>query len=391
MSEIKILESSLINKIAAGEVVERPASVLRELIENSIDAESDKIEVYVEGGGVDKIVISDNGKGISQEGVKLAILRHATSKIKDENDLFAINSLGFRGEALPSIASVSKFQIASRKQGSDIGYQITIEGGEIISESPIAMNEGTKITIEELFFNVPARRKFLKKENTEFSYLYDVFSKFLMIYHHISFTFYKNTKLFKKYPAQTKKERINALYPKEAKDLYPIELDIEDFKIQGFISNPELSYKRSNNLYIFINGRFIRDKMLIHAVSHGYRSIIESREYPFVIIFFEINPRLVDVNVHPQKLEVRFNNSQMVHQIISKSIEGVLAKTPWVARELNPNSTEMYGHTSLSEFGNGNNEGYPENPTPPLGGWGARIILFLGMGICNLQLEQKFL
>jgi len=334
MSEIKILDSTLINKIAAGEVVERPASILRELIENSIDAESDKIEVFVDKGGVDKIVVSDNGKGMTKEDLKLSILRHATSKIKDENDLFAINSLGFRGEALPSIASVSKFQIASRKQGSEIGYQITIEGGNIVSESPIAMNEGTKITIDDLFFNVPARRKFLKKENTEFSYLYDVFSKFLMIYHNISFTFYKNNKLLKKYPVQTKKERINALFPKEAKDFYPINLNIEDFKIEGFISNPELSYKRSNNLFIFINGRFIRDKMLIHAVSHGYRSIIENREYPFVIIFFNIAPRLVDVNVHPQKMEVRFNNSQMVHQIISKTIEGELAKTPWVKREL---------------------------------------------------------
>ena len=334
MAEIKILDSSLINKIAAGEVVERPSSILRELIENSIDAQSDKIEVFVDKGGMEKIVVSDNGKGMTKEDLKLAILRHATSKIKDENDLFAINSLGFRGEAIPSIASVSKFQIASRKQGTDIGYQITIEGGKIISESPVAMNEGTKITVSDLFFNVPARRKFLKKENTEFSYLYDVFSKFLMIYHNISFTFYKNNKLLKKYPIQTKKERITALFPKEAKDLYPINLDIEDFKIEGFISNPELSFKRSNHLYVFINGRFIKDKMLIHAISHGYRSIIEPREYPFVIIFFEINPRFVDVNVHPQKMEVRFNNSQMVHQIISKTIEGELAKTPWVKREL---------------------------------------------------------
>ncbi len=334
MTEIKILDSTLINKIAAGEVVERPSSILRELIENSIDAQSDKIEVFVDKGGIGKIVVSDNGKGMNKEDLKLAILRHATSKIKDESDLFAISSLGFRGEALPSIASVSKFQIASRKQGAEIGYQITIEGGNIISESPIAMNEGTKITVSELFFNVPARRKFLKKENTEFSYLYDVFSKFLMIYHNISFTFYKNNKLLKKYPSHSKSERIATLFTKESKDLYPINLDIEDFKIEGFISNPELAFKRSNHLFVFINGRFIKDKMLIHAISHGYRNIIEPREYPFVIIFFKINPRLVDVNVHPQKMEVRFNNSQMVHQIISKTIEGELAKTPWVKREL---------------------------------------------------------
>lgn len=342
MTEIKILDTSLINKIAAGEVVERPSSILRELIENSIDAQSDKIEVFVDKGGMDKIVVSDNGKGMNKEDLKLAILRHATSKIRDESDLFAISSLGFRGEALPSIASVSKFQIASRKQGTEIGYQITIEGGNIISESPIAMNEGTKITVSELFFNVPARRKFLKKENTEFSYLYDVFSKFLMIYHNIAFSFYKNNKLLKKYPLQSKSERITALFTKESKDLYPINLDIEDFKIEGFISNPELSFKRSNHLFVFINGRFIKDKMLIHAISHGYRNIIEPREYPFVIIFFKINPRLVDVNVHPQKMEVRFNNSQMIHQIISKTIEGELAKTPWVERELGTNELQ-YG------------------------------------------------
>jgi DNA mismatch repair protein MutL len=334
MTTIKILDSTLINKIAAGEVVERPASVLRELIENSIDAKSTKIEVYINKGGTEKIIVSDNGKGMSPEDLELAVLRHATSKIKNEEDLFNINSLGFRGEAIPSIASVSKFQIASRPHDSDIGYQITIEGGKIISKSPIAMNKGTKITVKDLFFNVPARKKFLKKENTEFSYLYDVFFKFLMIYHEKAFTFYKNDKLFKKYPSQSKEERIKALFPKEAKDLYPVNLNIEDFNIEGFISNPELSFKKSNNIYIFINGRFIKDKMLIHAVSHGYRSIIEPREYPFVIIFLKINPRLVDVNVHPQKLEVRFNDSQTVHKIISKTIENKLAETPWVKREL---------------------------------------------------------
>ena len=334
MSEIKVLDSALINKIAAGEVVERPSSVLRELIENSIDAESNKIEIKIEKGGLKKIEITDNGKGMSKEDVKLAILRHATSKIKSEEDLFSINSLGFRGEAVPSIASVSRFKIASRKRGEDLGYQIIMEGGKITSESFVAMNEGTQITVEDLFFNVPARRKFLKKENTEFSKLYEVFFKFLMIYHNISFIFYKNNKLFKKYPIQTKTERINSLFPKESKNLYPIKLDIEDFKIEGFISNPELSFKRSNNIYIFVNGRFIKDKMLIHAVTHGYRSIIEPGAYPFAIIFFKITPKLVDVNVHPQKTEVRFNDSNLVHSLISKTIENELSQTPWVKREI---------------------------------------------------------
>jgi len=350
---IKILDDNLINKIAAGEVVERPASILRELIENSIDAKSDKIEVHIEDAGIKKIMIIDNGVGISKEELKIAVLRHATSKIATEDDLFSISSLGFRGEALPSIASVSKFTISSKTEDSDIGYMIKIEGGIIVEESPVPMERGTKIEVENLFYNLPARRKFLKKESTEFSHLYKSFFNFLLVYNDITFEFYKNNKKYKFFPKESAKKRVSEIFPKEAPQLFPIELDVNDFKIKGFIGNPELSYRRSYNLYTFINGRFIKDKTIIHAIAHGYRSILDSREYPFVILFFEINPKLVDVNVHPQKLEVRFNDSRSVHVIISKTIEATLAKTPWVKKDLSINNLENNLNTVSKTFNGG--------------------------------------
>lgn len=332
---IQILNPNLINKIAAGEVVERPASVLRELLENAIDAKSTRIEIFLEQAGIKKLTIRDNGKGMSEGDLARAILRHATSKIISEADLFSISTLGFRGEALPSIGSVSKFTISSRLHDQELGYLISLEGGDEIRSEPVAMNPGTEVVVEDLFYNVPVRKKFLKREQTEYAYLYDVLTKVVLFYHNITFILYKNGKKVKHFPAQESKKRMLALFGEvQGKKLYPIVQKTDALELNGFLGKPDIHHRTSKNISIFINGRFIRDKVLIHAISHGYRSFLEQREYPMVILFLQIDPTLVDVNVHPQKMEVRFNDSRMIHTFIARTIEQVLAKTPWVQDEL---------------------------------------------------------
>ncbi len=332
---IQILTSDLINKIAAGEVIERPASILRELIDNSIDAKSTKIEIYSEEAGMRNLTVIDNGHGMNKDDLKLSILRHATSKIKTEDDLFSIYTLGFRGEAIPSIASVSKFEISSRTKDDELGYQIIIHGGEIIEEKYIAMNVGTKVTIKELFFNTPVRKKFLKKEETEFSYIYDTFLKYVLYYNNISFDLYKNNKKIKFFPVQTLKERVFEVFGVEiAQNLFPVSIEFEYYKIVGFIGNPEMCYKNNSHLHIFINGRFIKDKVVLHAISEGYSSILDSSLYPFVVLFIKVDPKHIDINVHPQKSEVRFSDGRKIHLVTVKVISDALATTPWVKRDL---------------------------------------------------------
>ncbi|MBN2693059.1 DNA mismatch repair endonuclease MutL [bacterium] len=335
MNSIKILPSNIINKIAAGEVIERPASILRELLDNSIDAGSTHIEIVVDEAGVKKLSIKDNGIGIDEKEIKLAVLRHATSKIETEDDLFSINTLGFRGEALPSIASISKFTISSKREEQDLGSKISIEGGDIVEESPIMMNRGTHIIVEDLFYNVPVRRKFLKKEHTEFSYLYDLFNRYAIFYHNIYFDFYKNGKKILSLPQQTQIERIREVFGLEIADsLFEITDNSVDFNITGFIGKPELSYKTNNNIYIFLNGRYIKDKTILVAISRAYSTLMEHGKYPFVTLFCKVNPTFMDVNVHPQKAEVRFNDTNRVFSFVYHTITDTLSKTPWVKKEI---------------------------------------------------------
>ncbi len=351
MTSIKILPSNIINKIAAGEVIERPASILRELLDNSIDAHSTHIEIVIDEAGVKKLAIIDNGTGISETDLKLAVLRHATSKIEREDDLFSINTLGFRGEALPSIASISKFTISSKTEGQDLGFRVSIEGGETIEESPIIMNKGTSIVVEELFYNVPVRRKFLKKEHTEFSYLYELFNRYAIFYHNISFDFYKNGKKILSLPQQTQIERIKEVFGSEiAESLFEISDNSIDFKIGGFIGKPELSYKTNSNIYIFLNGRFIKDKTILVAISKAYSNLMEHGKYPFITLFCKVNPSFMDVNVHPQKAEVRFNDTNRVFSFVYHTIIDTLSKTPWVKKEIVAYTTKKDENNIKNDF-----------------------------------------
>ena len=324
MAKIHYLESSLVDQIAAGEVIDRPASVLKELIENSLDSGADNIEVHVIKGGHELIQVSDNGCGMSQEDLKLAFMRHATSKIKYLEDLNSITTLGFRGEALPSIASVSMFTALSSEKDSN-GYEIKINGSEEKSFKPAAGLSGTTCKVQNLFYNTPARRKFLKKPETEQSVINSMMRRFMLSRAEVAFKMISNNKIVYDVPAQNLSERINSIYGSAFKNgILPVELKKDPYIVRGFTGNLSLVKKRPGEQYIFLNGRFIKNRLLNSAIFSAYQSLIQRGEFPFFVMFLEMPPDLFDVNVHPAKLEVRFVNEWQIYHVIKTSITTVL-------------------------------------------------------------------
>ena len=324
MAKIHYLESSLVDQIAAGEVIDRPASVLKELIENSLDSGADNIEVHVIKGGHELIQVSDNGCGMSQEDLKLAFMRHATSKIKYLEDLNSITTLGFRGEALPSIASVSMFTAVSSEKDSN-GYEIKINGSEEKSFKPAAGLSGTTCKVQNLFYNTPARRKFLKKPETEQSVINSMMRRFMLSKPEVAFKMLSNNKIVYDVPAQNLSERINSIYGSAFKNgILPVELKKDPYIVTGFTGNLSLVKKRPGEQYIFLNGRFIKNRLLNSAIFSAYQSLIQRGEFPFFVMFLEMPPDLFDVNVHPAKLEVRFVNEWQIYHVIKTSITTVL-------------------------------------------------------------------
>ena len=324
MAKIHHLESSLVDQIAAGEVIDRPASVLKELIENSLDSGADNIEVHVIKGGHELIQVSDNGCGMSQEDLKLAFMRHATSKIKYLEDLNSITTLGFRGEALPSIASVSMFTAISSEKDSN-GYEIKINGSEEKSFKPAAGLSGTTCKVQNLFYNTPARRKFLKKPETEQSVMNSMMRRFMLSRPEVAFQMISNNKIVYDVPAQNLSERINSIYGSAFKNgILPVELKKDPYIVTGFTGNLSLVKKRPGEQYIFLNGRFIKNRLLNSAIFSAYQSLIQRGEFPFFVMFLEMPPDLFDVNVHPAKLEVRFVNEWQIYHVIKTSITVVL-------------------------------------------------------------------
>ncbi len=324
MAKIHYLESSLVDQIAAGEVIDRPASVLKELIENSLDSGADNIEVHVIKGGHELIQVSDNGCGMSQEDLKLAFMRHATSKIKYLEDLNSITTLGFRGEALPSIASVSMFTALSSEKDSN-GYEIKINGSEEKSFKPAVRLSGTTCKVQNLFYNTPARRKFLKKPETEQSVINSMMRRFMLSRPEVAFKMISNNKIVYDVPAQNLSERINSIYGSAFKNgILPVELKKDPYIVTGFTGNLSLVKKRPGEQYIFLNGRFIKNRLLNSAIFSAYQSLIQRGEFPFFVMFLEMPPDLFDVNVHPAKLEVRFVNEWQIYHVIKTSITTVL-------------------------------------------------------------------
>ncbi|PLR77099.1 DNA mismatch repair endonuclease MutL [Bacillus sp. V3-13] len=322
MGRIIQLDHALSNKIAAGEVVERPASVVKELVENAIDAGSTLVEVEAEEAGLAKIRVIDNGDGIEAEDVPVAFQRHATSKIKDENDLFRIRTLGFRGEALPSIASVSRLEMKT-STGADAGTRIVIEGGNIEIIEKAASRKGTDISITDLFFNTPARLKYMKTIHTELGNMTDVLNRLALANPHVSIRFVHNgRKLLHTNGNGDVRQVLAAIYGLNiVKSMTTISAQSLDFTISGFISVPEVTRASRNYISTMINGRFIKNYQLVKAIQEGYHTLLPIGRFPIALLHIEMDPLLVDVNVHPSKMEVRLSKEQELYELISNGIK----------------------------------------------------------------------
>ncbi len=328
---ITILPETLTNKIAAGEVVERPASVIKELIENSLDAGATDISVEINVGGRRRIRVTDNGHGMSREDALLSLERHATSKIKVDSDLERILTLGFRGEALPSIASVSRFSLATRETSSTEGTEIIVDGGRVRDVRACGMAPGTVVSVEQIFFNLPARLKFMKSAETEAGHVADVIARMAVSRPDVAFTCTNDDRELLRLQRSDLQRRLAQVVGRDSSlHLYPVTGNDEYATITGFISGPALARSGTQTIYTYINGRFIRDKVVQHAVMQAYRGVIDRGRYPVVALFVELPPEEVDVNVHPTKHEVRFRRQSIVHDAIQGAVEKVLSRSPWL-------------------------------------------------------------
>lgn len=327
---VKRLSEPLISKIAAGEVIERPFSVVKELVENSIDAGSGRIEIEVEEGGRKRITVIDDGIGMTREDALLALERHATSKIADEKDLFQIQTLGFRGEALPSIAAVSQMTLETRVAGEEAGVRIEVEGGKVVRSGSSAIPHGTRITVQNLFFNTPARLKFMKSRETEFSHIAGWVESIALSKPGIGFSLRHNGKAeLRTDPQEETRFRIRDILGAEiAEFLHPVSCQRNRMELRGFVSDHRASGTSQKSLFFYVNGRLVRDRTLQHAVLSAYENLLMKHRYPWVVLYLSVPPELVDVNVHPTKSEVRFANGSLVHEFVKEGVRGVLAPSP---------------------------------------------------------------
>ncbi len=391
MGKIHVLPERVANQIAAGEVVERPASVVKELLENALDAGSTRIRIQVEAGGKKLIQITDNGCGMVRDDAMLAFERHATSKIKDTDDLLTISTLGFRGEALPSVASVARLHLETRAAEEAAGTVLEINGGKIIRVEEAGLPIGTSITIRDLFFNTPARKKFLRSESTELSHIASLVTHYALAHPEKHFELHSATNaLLVAPPVAGHRERVYQVFGRETLDqliplaaVQPLErvglpqpppwrrsadtrevTDVEDdasrtavsappdfgeVRLHGFVSKPEIQKLNRNSIFIFVNGRLIRDRLIQHAITEAYRNILPPRVFPVVLLFIEMPTAEVDVNVHPSKTEVRFRQQTVIHDFVRESARSALMKArpvPQFLREIGAQPTASLGLTS---------------------------------------------
>lgn len=327
-NRINLLSEDIWNKIAAGEVIERPFSVVKELVENSIDAEAKNINVQIQDGGETLIKVLDDGNGIYSSDIETAFLSHATSKIKSEEDMFKINTLGFRGEALPSIASISKVLMKSKTKDMDFGKEILIEGGEKKYIKDIGFNDGTCVEVRDLFFNVPARKKFLKSSQRESALISDIIQRLALVNSNISFKLESNNrKLINTYGNNNIEDTIRCIYGKETvKNMWHFEKCTDIASVYGYIGNADISKKSRNNQSIFVNKRYIKSSLITAAVEKAFKSFLTVNKFPFFILFIDIYPEFIDVNVHPTKSEIKFTNDRQIFKLVFDSVHESIAK-----------------------------------------------------------------
>jgi DNA mismatch repair protein MutL len=370
-NKIKLLVEQVANQIAAGEVVDRPSSVVKELIENSLDAQAGRISVDVEQGGRRLIKVTDNGSGMSEDDALMCLERHATSKVRTASDLFSINTLGFRGEAIPSIASVSKMIITTREKEADLGTKIIVNAGKIKSVTETGAPEGTEITVTGLFHNIPARRKFLKTVQTEFGHINTLVANMALASPETHATLTHNGKTIFDLPSsQNLSGRLRHALGADAvghlveiNKVYSDIMPEGDLKVHGFVSVPSYTRSSTRSLHIFVNKRFIRDKLINHAVFEAYRALIPKKRYPLVVLFIDLPPASVDVNVHPAKHEIRFREQAGVHDAVKGAITGALKKSgragvaiPSEMASARPFRQDNYPHLPISA----NRENFPD-------------------------------
>ncbi|MSQ58671.1 MAG: DNA mismatch repair endonuclease MutL [Betaproteobacteria bacterium] len=325
---IRPLPDLLINQIAAGEVVERPASALKELLENSIDAAAASIGVELAAGGVRLIRVSDDGQGIEREDLPLALARHATSKIATLEDLEQVGSLGFRGEALASIAAISDMTLSSRRAHADHGWQVDASNGILGDLVPVSLTAGTRVEARDLYHNTPARRKFLRSEATEYAHCDEAFKRIALSHPRVEFRLQHNGRPQRRLPAHSLQERIEAILGAEfCRACLPVEEEVTGFRLEGAIGSPAASRGDRDHQYLFVNGRFVRDRVIAHAVKEAYRDVLHHERHPSYVLFLNTDPHKVDVNVHPSKSEVRFRDSQAIHQFVTRVLARTLAQT----------------------------------------------------------------
>ena len=333
MGNIVLLDDLTINKIAAGEVIERPASVIKEMVENSIDAGATNIVVEIKNGGISYIKVTDNGKGIAQDDLEIAFERHATSKIRSADDLDTVTSMGFRGEALASIAAIANVELVSKTKEQDVGYKVIVEAGDVLEKEEIGCQTGTSITVRNLFFNTPVRYKFLKKDYTESGYIEDAITRIALVNPNIAIKLINTGKtVIQTNGSGDMKSVIYSIYGKDiANGIMEVSYKYDDISVSGVIGKPEIARSNRTNQLFFVNKRYIKDKTLTAATEQGYKGLIPIGKFGFVVLNLEINPAKVDVNVHPAKLEVRFEEENKVFQAVYHAIKDTLLKTELVA------------------------------------------------------------
>ncbi len=327
---IRVLSEQVTRKIAAGEVIERPSSIVKELMENSVDAFATRIQVSVSNGGMSEILVEDDGIGISHTDIPLTVEKNATSKIESDADLTRLQTFGFRGEALSSISAVSKFELHSKRKEDDTGSFLQVDGGAVKNMQPAGTADGTRIQVSNLFFNTPARKKFLRSKSTEFSHIEKTFKKIALAHPEIHFTLYKDGTVDHQLAAVlTDQERILQLYPSISADsLVPFETTSGNIRVRGFVSNSQDTFSSSQEIWMFVNRRWITDRMLQKAVLEGYRTALMEHRYPMSFVYIDMEPHQFDVNVHPTKSEVRFEKPQEMYQTLVRAISSALVKRP---------------------------------------------------------------